>query len=99
MIIEHAVLHIKPGEEAAFEAAFPRAIPHASASAGFIGLEIRRSVERPSHYHLLIRWRSVEDHMQGFRESENFKKWREVIGPFFASPPQVEHFAEPFASA
>ena len=81
MIIEHAVLRIKPGQEEAFEAAFPSAIPHVAASDGFQSLEIRRSVEHPSTYHLLIRWRTVEDHTKGFRESAYFPKWRAVIGP------------------
>lgn len=98
MIVEHAVLSIKPGEEEAFEKAFPEAIPHVAGSGGFVGLEMRRSIERPSVYHLLIRWRTLEDHTVGFRQSEAFAKWRGVIGPFFASPPEVEHFAEPFAT-
>lgn len=99
MIIEHGIFRITEGQEAAFEAAFPNAIPHIAASDGFISLEMRRSVEKPATYHLLVRWRSVDDHMVGFRESDAFKKWREVIGPFFAQPPEVEHFQEAFASA
>lgn len=98
MIVEHAIFRIKAGQEAAFEKAFPDAIPHAAGSKGFNGLEIRRSVEKPGTYHLLIRWDTVEDHMVGFRESENFQKWRAVIGSFFAEPPEVEHFHEPFAT-
>ncbi|GGE27077.1 antibiotic biosynthesis monooxygenase [Agaricicola taiwanensis] len=98
MILEHAILRIKPGEEQNFEAAFPEAITHISASEGFHGLELRPSVERASTYHLIVRWRSLDDHTVGFRESELFAKWRGVIGPFFASPPEVEHFAEPVAA-
>jgi heme-degrading monooxygenase HmoA len=98
MILEHAVFHIKEGEEKNFEAAFPKAIPYISASKGFGGLELRRSVERVATYHLVVRWETVEDHTVGFRESEKFALWRSVIGPFFASPPEVEHFAEPVAT-
>jgi heme-degrading monooxygenase HmoA len=97
MIIEHAVFHIKTGEENSFEAAFPEAVQYIAASAGFEGLELRPSLERVSTYHLVVRWRTLEDHTVGFRESEKFALWRGVIGPFFASPPEVEHFAEPVA--
>ena len=31
-------------------------------------------------------------HTVGFRQSAAFTQWREVIGPFFQSPPNVEHF-------
>jgi hypothetical protein len=27
-----------------------------------------------------------------FRGSEAFTAWRAIVGPFFAQPPQVEHF-------
>lgn len=98
MIIEHAILRIKPGQESAFEAAFPDAVPHIAGSDGFLGLELRPSVERPATYHLLVRWRTVQDHMVGFRESDRFVKWRDVIGPFFAQAPEVEHFEAPVAT-
>jgi hypothetical protein len=48
---------------------------------------------------LLIGWRSLEDHTVGFRESESFVKWRELIGPFFAGAPQVDHWSEVFEAA
>ena len=36
---------------------------------------------------------SVEAH-QSFRESDRFAIWRGGIGPFFAQPPHVEHYAD-----
>lgn len=99
MIIEHAIFRLKAGQGPAFEAAFPDAVPHLAASEGFLGFELRPSIEHADTYHLIVRWRSLEDHTVGFRESDRFPKWRAVIGPFFASPPEVEHFAEAIASA
>jgi hypothetical protein len=29
----------------------------------------------------------------GFRQSPAFAEWRAIVGPFFAVPPTVEHFA------
>jgi hypothetical protein len=33
----------------------------------------------------------VEDHMVHFRESADFQTWRAEVGPYFATPPQVQH--------
>jgi quinol monooxygenase YgiN len=41
---------------------------------------------------LQVQWASLEAHTVGFRQSPAFAQWREVIGPFFQSPPNVEHF-------
>jgi heme-degrading monooxygenase HmoA len=47
VILEHAVLSVKPGEEAAFEVAFARARPIIAAMPGFIGLTLSRCL---GHY-------------------------------------------------
>ena len=49
-------------------------------------------VERENVYMFEIQWATLVDHTIGFRESDLFPKWRAIIGPFFASPPQVEHW-------
>jgi hypothetical protein len=41
---------------------------------------------------LALGWDTLEDHTVGFRESDLFVQWRALIGPFFANPPQVEHW-------
>ena len=45
---------------------------------------------------LLVRWETLDDHIVGFRQSEAFTRWRSLIGPYFQSPPVVEHL-EPVA--
>ena len=47
---------------------------------------------------LLVEWEDLEAHTVGFRESERFARWREIIGPFFDGPPKVEHFADATAA-
>jgi heme-degrading monooxygenase HmoA len=49
-------------------------------------------VENPERYVLMIYWETLEDHTVGFRESAAFAEWRAIVGPYFAAPPQVEHF-------
>ncbi len=93
MIIEHARLSITPGQEDAFEAAFAQAPAIFAQAEGSAGIELRRSVEDPHVYLLLANWATLEDHTVGFRESPLFAEWRALVGPFFAAPPDIEHFA------
>ena len=92
MIIEIAQLTIRPGSERQFEAAFLTAIKVLGGSKGYLTHELQRSVETPNRYALIVRWQTLEDHTVGFRQSPAFTEWRGHIGPFFESPPVVEHF-------
>lgn len=91
MFWEIAQIDVKPGEEAAFEAAVVQAIPLFQGSRGCQGMQVQRSVEHPSRYRLVVDWETVEDHIVHFRGSEAFAHWRRLVGAHFASPPLVEH--------
>ena len=92
MIMETAYMDIVPGKELEFEAAIEEAKGIVSQAKGFQVLHLHRGVERPSTYLVAIGWDTVEDHMEGFRNSDLFVKWRGLLGPFFAAPPAVEHW-------
>ena len=93
MILEIADIRIQPGQQAAFEEAIQRGLDTvASKAKGFEGAKVNRGIESPERYVLQIFWTTLEDHTVGFRQSPAFAQWREVIGPFFQSPPNVEHF-------
>ena len=91
MVLEHAVITVKPGTSSAFEGAMVKARPVIAACPGFVSLALHRGVESPDRYLLLVEWETLEDHMVGFRESEAFREWRSLIGPYFDSPPVVDH--------
>jgi heme-degrading monooxygenase HmoA len=97
MILEIAILSVKAGQEAAFEAALREARPLVEAIPGFGGLELRRCVETPNRYVLLAKWRAVEDHTIGFRGSPQYQEWRNRLHHFFDPFPTVEHYQEPIA--
>lgn len=92
MILEHAVLDVVPGQEAAFEAAFAEARPIIAASPGFLSLRLERCVERPSRYLLLVEWETLTDHTEGFRRSAGYERWRALLHRFYDPFPEVEHF-------
>lgn len=92
MILEVAIMKIKPGETANFEAAFPKAEAIFSTIPGYISHEMQRCIETRGRYHLLIRWENIDAHMINFRQSPKFQEFRALIGGFFAEPPVAEHF-------
>ncbi len=92
MILEHAVLDVRPGEEDDFEAAFAEAKALIAASAGFRSLKLLKCHEQQGRYLLLVEWDSLADHMEGFRGSPAFEKWRAALHHFYEPFPLVEHF-------
>ncbi|GAA2029151.1 antibiotic biosynthesis monooxygenase [Agromyces tropicus] len=92
MILEHAILPVVPGREAAFEAAFAEARSIIAGMPGFVDLALSRSVETPNQYLLLVRWDRLEDHDPGFRGSPEYARWRELLHGFYDPFPVVEHF-------
>jgi heme-degrading monooxygenase HmoA len=93
MVLEHALLDVRPGEEQAFEAAFAEAKAIIAASPGFVSLRLDRCLERPATYLLLVTWERLEDHTEGFRGSPAFERWRSLLHHFYDPKPTVDHFA------
>lgn len=93
MILELVDIRIHPGQQAAFSQAIERGLATTiSRAKGFRGYKVNQGIESPERYILQIFWDTLEDHTVGFRESALFAEWRAIVGPFFVSPPHVEHF-------
>jgi heme-degrading monooxygenase HmoA len=93
VILESALLDVKPGEEADFEAALKEARPLIVATPGFRSIAVRRCIETPNRYLLLVEWERLEDHTVGFRQSPRYEKWRALLHRFYDPFPRVEHFS------
>lgn len=94
MVLEHARLTVKPGDAPAFEAAFAEAKQIISDMPGFVRLTLSRCVEQAETYLLLVEWRRLEDHTDGFRGSRQYEQWRQLLHHFYDPFPTVEHFTE-----
>ncbi|MGB8019910.1 MAG: antibiotic biosynthesis monooxygenase [Candidatus Nanopelagicales bacterium] len=92
MILETATISVIPGQEDAFLVALAEAKGVLARSEGWRDIHVRRGIERPSTFQLVIGWETLEHHTEGFRGGELFGQWRAIIGPHFAEPPQVEHW-------
>lgn len=92
MYLEIATIGIKPGNEERFEAAAAKAVEVFRASRGCDGMQVRRSVETPGRYLLLVQWRTLEDHLEHFRLDENgLAAWRKLVSSFYLGTPTFEH--------
>lgn len=93
MIRELAEIDVKPGSEAEFERAVAEAVPSFQQAKGCRSFKLERSIEKPNRYYLVVAWDEVDDHMVHFRASDGFQTWRALVGPYFESPPRVQHIA------
>jgi heme-degrading monooxygenase HmoA len=92
MIVEHAVLQIAGGRATEFEAAFRDASSIISSMSGFRSLRLERCVENRDRYLLLVEWERLEDHTHGFRQSDDYQRWKDLLHHFYDPFPTVEHF-------
>jgi len=94
VILEHAILNVRRGQELSFEEAFESAKATIAASPGFETLRLGRCIEHEGRYVLLVEWREVESHMIGFRGSPPYEEWRGLLNHFYDPLPEVEHFED-----
>lgn len=92
MILETAVLDVKPDQDGAFEEAFREAEEILSSMPGYVWHALHRCVEKENRYLLLVRWQTLEDHTRGFRGSPEYERWKELLHHFYEPFPEVEHY-------
>jgi heme-degrading monooxygenase HmoA len=93
VITEQAVLDVKPGQERDFESAFAEAKALIASMPGFESLQLHRCIEQSNRYLLLVAWRRLEDHTEGFRRSAVYEEWRQLLHHYYDPFPTVEHFS------
>ena len=92
MILEVAILDVRPGHEAGFEAAFRQASRIIAGIKGHVSHQLQRCLEQPGRYILLVNWETLEDHTVGFRQSPDYQEWKRLLHHFYDPFPTVEHY-------
>lgn len=92
MILEVAVLNIKPGLTKAFEESFKKASKIISSMKGYIKHELQACIENDHQYILLVHWETLEAHTVGFRQSEPYQEWKALLHHYYDPFPTVEHY-------
>jgi heme-degrading monooxygenase HmoA len=93
LILEVAILNVKPGLAPEFEAAFKTASNIIATMPGYVSHELQCCIETENRYILLVRWQTLEDHTIGFRQSLQYQEWRALLHHFYEPFPVVEHYA------
>ncbi|QTG90227.1 antibiotic biosynthesis monooxygenase [Vibrio furnissii] len=96
MILEVAILDVKPEQEAQFEPSFAQAQQIIASMAGYVSHQLQRCMENPSRYILLVNWQTLEAHTEGFRQSAEYQQWRALLHHFYDPFPTVEHYQRVF---
>ena len=97
MILEVATLNVRAGETQAFERAFGKAQEIIASMPGYLSHELQRCLETPDKYVLLVRWQTLDDHVNGFRESARYQEWKLLLHHFYDPFPTVEHYESVYA--
>jgi len=93
LYLEIAILTILEGKAADFEAAFETARTEVFAKfEGCMSAQLRRGVERPNQFVLLIEWATLEDHTERFRNSPEAQTFRGLISGLLAGAPESAHW-------
>jgi quinol monooxygenase YgiN len=92
MILEIAELKIKKGAEEEFARNVATGITLFRRAKGCDGVELRQSPEAPGEYRLLVRWRTIDNHIVDFRGSDDFAEWRKLTAHCFAEAPVIKNW-------
>ncbi|BBP02455.1 antibiotic biosynthesis monooxygenase [Sulfuriferula nivalis] len=92
MILEVAILNVRAGEGVAFEQAFSQAQDIISSMPGYASHQLQRCLESQEKYLLLVQWQRLEDHTIGFRQSQQYQEWKQLLHHFYEPFPTVEHY-------
>ena len=99
MVLEVAILDVKPELVGGFEDAFREASQYIAATPGYVSHQLERCVEDVNRYILLVQWQTLEDHTEGFRGSDRYEEWRRLLHHFYDPFPTVQHFERVFSNS
>ena len=99
MILEVAILDVKPSLEKEFEVAFRKAQEIIASINGYVSHQLQKCIEEKSRYILLFNWQTLEDHTVGFRESKKYQEWSALLHSFYEPFPEVEHYQSVYNNA
>lgn len=94
MIQVTMIMQVRPGTINEFESAIRRAAPMMARAAGYIEHELYKCVEEADKYMLLVKWRSITDHVAGFRESDAYAQWAALLAPYCDPLPVSLHYVK-----
>ncbi|MFD2935383.1 antibiotic biosynthesis monooxygenase family protein [Spirosoma flavum] len=83
---------IAADQQLAFEQSYAQAAIHLLASPYCRGYQLIHGVEEAANYIVIIQWTSVDEHLNGFRKSEEFGLFFRLVKPFFTNIQEMKHY-------
>jgi len=96
MILEVAILEVKKGMETQFEIDFQTASQYICSIEGYIKHSLKKCLEEENKYLLQVEWETLEAHTVGFRTSEVYQEWKNILHNYYDPFPVVEHYEAVF---
>ncbi|HEY0298334.1 MAG TPA: antibiotic biosynthesis monooxygenase [Arachidicoccus sp.] len=94
MITEIAILKIKQNQSKAFLISFAKAEKIIASSQGYISHKLQKCIEQEDKFLLMVKWQTLENHTEGFRESEAYLDWKKLLHHYYEPFPEVEHYTQ-----
>jgi quinol monooxygenase YgiN len=92
MIVEYIRYRLLSERCIEFERAYGLAGEALLASPHCLAYELTRCTEDATYYVLRIEWDSAEGHLQGFRQSPEFRAFFRHIQPFVSNIEEMRHY-------
>lgn len=92
MILDVAVLGVKPGQCQNFKLAFTKTQNITSSMLGYVFHQLQQCLEPPSRYILRVNWETLEGHETGFCDASDYQEWKALLHHFYDPFPVVEHY-------
>src|SRR5262245_62632164 len=96
MVVEYIRYTIGAGRADDFDEAYRSAARSLDVSEHCERYEVSRCTEDPTQQIVRIEWDSEEGHMDGFRQSPEFRSFLEAVGPFVHSIQEMRHYEVTF---
>ena len=84
--------NVKQDQHTDFENAYIAAGKYLKASPYCLSYQIIHGKDEPDNYIVIIHWTSKEEYMNGFRKSEQFMPFFNLVKPFYNNIQEMKHY-------
>lgn len=85
---------IPNNDRISFENAYKEAGIYLKASPYCLGYNILHGDDEPNHYIVTIYWTSKDDHLNGFRKSQQFPSFLNLVRPYYNNIDEMKHYKD-----
>lgn len=92
MIVEYTRYRIPQERREAFVQAYEKATQYMKSSPHCLAYELTHCTEEPDRFVLRIEWKSIAEHLEGFRKEPGFREFFQLVQPFFHDIEEMQHY-------